>query len=191
MDILADKVLVLNRNCFPLCVMTVERALRLLFQKKALVMDHQWVSYDIEAWSTHAFGKLDRAVRTPSRIYIAPEVIKLTDHDKVFSKNINLTSQNVFLRDDFECQYCGASKDLTVDHVIPRSRAKEFNMDGRINSWSNLVTCCRQCNGKKDNMTPKEAGMVLRSKPKRPTAVRFRLTRTWKESWKSYVSPDD
>lgn len=67
------------------------------------------------------------------------------------------TRFNLFLRDDFVCQYCGGrfhERDLEEEHVQPRSR-------GGKSTWKNLVAACRKCNSLKDDMTPREAGMPL------------------------------
>ena len=69
----------------------------------------------------------------------------------------------IFLRDDFTCAYCGRvlrDSELTVDHIVPRSRGGEY-------SWTNLVTCCPFCNQKKGSRTPEEAGMELLFRPKK------------------------
>lgn len=75
------------------------------------------------------------------------------------------TKFNIFLRDEFRCQYTGEKhppKDLTFDHVIPRSR-------GGKTTWDNIVTAYRPINEMKDDKTPKEAGLQLLKKPHRPT----------------------
>ncbi len=68
------------------------------------------------------------------------------------------TRFNVFLRDRFECQYCGDPKDLTFDHVIPRSR-------GGRTTWENVVTACSPCNLQKGGRLPAQAGMHPRHRP--------------------------
>ena len=71
----------------------------------------------------------------------------------------------IFERDNYTCQYCGKhleKDELTLDHVFPKSR-----MGPDI--WENLVTCCKECNQKKANRTPKEAHMKLLKRPVRPT----------------------
>ena len=78
---------------------------------------------------------------------------------------LRLCRRNVYLRDDFTCQYCGRKplvKDLNLDHVKPRSQ-------GGTATWENLVTSCRRCNFRKGGLTPEGAGMRLLSEPKRPT----------------------
>ena len=85
---------------------------------------------------------------------------------KIPYKNIELSRNNVFKRDGFECQYCGSVRDLTLDHVLPRSR-------GGRSSWKNLVTACKPCNAKKGDFTPEEAGFDLHTKPFKPSYIMF------------------
>ncbi|MCX5998695.1 MAG: HNH endonuclease, partial [Chloroflexi bacterium] len=66
-----------------------------------------------------------------------------------------LTRFEIFTRDRYACQYCRReTRDLTLDHVVPRSRGGEH-------TWENVVSCCHQCNRRKAGRTPEEAGMKL------------------------------
>jgi 5-methylcytosine-specific restriction endonuclease McrA len=105
-------------------------------------------------------------LRTVSSSFPMPSVIRLNRYVQAPYKGVNLTRQNIFKRDNFECQYCGTRKDLTLDHVIPSSR-------GGPHSWLNLVTACKRCNAKKGDFTPEEVGMVLRLKPFKPSYALF------------------
>lgn len=89
--------------------------------------------------------------------FLIPHCIKLTHPvDKKFLRRKSVPSRNGILkRDRNTCQYCGSRYQLTLDHVIPKSRGGE-------DTWSNLVTSCHPCNNKKGNKTPEEAGMVLK-----------------------------
>jgi 5-methylcytosine-specific restriction endonuclease McrA len=97
-----------------------------------------------------------------------PSIIRLNRYvNKPFRQGgVVLNRQNVFKRDSNRCQYCTSVKDLTLDHVQPKSR-------GGKTSWDNLVTACKSCNGKKGDFTPDEAGMILISKPYKPSFVMF------------------
>jgi 5-methylcytosine-specific restriction endonuclease McrA len=81
----------------------------------------------------------------------------------------------VLRRDKYACQYCGNTKKLTLDHVMPRSK-------GGKHSWDNVVIACEPCNSRKGDRTPIQAGMVLRTKPKAPIhpAVTF-AEQFWRE----------
>jgi 5-methylcytosine-specific restriction endonuclease McrA len=114
-----------------------------------------------------------------------PEVIVLTDYNDVPELEVKLTRRNVLLRDNYKCQYCGEKvtvKDFTIDHVTPRSR-------GGPNAWDNFVVACFPCNIKKRDRTPKEAGMVCRSKPQKPAwaPIATRYTSNSPESWKKFL----
>jgi 5-methylcytosine-specific restriction endonuclease McrA len=76
---------------------------------------------------------------------------------------VAFTRFNLFLRDEFRCQYCGSKGDLTFDHVLPRCR-------GGITSWQNVVAACSPCNLRKGSKTLKQAGMRLARAPRAPTA---------------------
>jgi 5-methylcytosine-specific restriction endonuclease McrA len=104
----------------------------------------------------------DREVHSPSLEMRIPSVIALRQYVRQ-SEFPAFTRFNVFLRDRFECQYCGSREHLTFDHVIPR------RLGGRT-TWENIVTACMRCNMKKGGRTPREAGMILRQAPFRPTS---------------------
>jgi 5-methylcytosine-specific restriction endonuclease McrA len=93
-------------------------------------------------------------------IYL-PNVIRLRTYRHIPVRLQVVTRKNIYLRDANTCQYCGSklkSDDLTLDHIIPKSR-------GGKSSWDNMVACCRVCNSRKDNRTPEEAGMPLLHRP--------------------------
>lgn len=163
--------------------------MRLVFSEKAVIMDEVYNGYTASEWREQADPTGKRVIRTPNKAFVIPEVIRLTEFDKIISRPINLTRQNVFLRDDYTCQYCGVTSDLTLDHIIPKSRAKDFKMTTKdINAWENITTCCKTCNNVKDNKTPEEAGMPLNSKPIRPTySVLGFDKKSYKDSWDNYL----
>ncbi|NDA64079.1 MAG: HNH endonuclease, partial [Chitinophagia bacterium] len=80
------------------------------------------------------------------------------------------------------CLYCGSRHQLSIDHVIPRSR-------GGNDSWENLATACQKCNAKKGDMTPEEAGMSMRIRPFRPSYIMFLrdFSGNVKEEWRPYL----
>src|SRR5207249_9625457 len=104
------------------------------------------------------------AITTPRLRLRVPEVVTLTTYDCLPALIVRFSRRNVFRRDHFTCQYCGArpgSAELTIDHVVPRSH-------GGTSSWENCVLACVTCNRHKANRTPEQAGFVLRKKPLRP-----------------------
>ena len=98
-------------------------------------------------------AEYDRAVRSPSVEMKLPSVVSLKTFVKP-STQPAFTRFNVFLRDKFSCQYCGAREDLTFDHLLPRSR-------GGHTTWINVVAACSPCNLTKGNKTMQEANAVL------------------------------
>lgn len=105
-------------------------------------------------------AEYDREVSSPSFSMKLPSVIGLKQYVKP-SKNPAFTRFNVFLRDQFKCQYCGSKSELTFDHVIPRSK-------GGQTTWENVITACSPCNLKKGSQMPKQFGMHPNQKPYRP-----------------------
>lgn len=186
-NVLNEKVLIVNKSFFALCVVSVKTAMKLIFSNKATILDDQYINYNLEDWSkVNVTGK--KVLRTVNRVYAIPEVIRLVDFDQMISKTISLTKQNIFIRDDYTCQYCGDGDELTIDHVIPKSRAKEFGFDKqKINSWENMVTCCRMCNVKKDNKTVKEVGFKLFQKPRCPNYLPNIDTKQIKKTWATFI----
>jgi 5-methylcytosine-specific restriction endonuclease McrA len=103
----------------------------------------------------------DKIVRSPSFEIQLPSVVSLKTYIKP-SRQPAFTRFNVFLRDRFTCQYCGAREDLTFDHVIPRSR-------GGTTTWENVVAACSPCNLRKADRMPAEATMVPAAAPFQPS----------------------
>ena len=103
----------------------------------------------------------DRIIRSPSFSMKLPSVIALKNYIRPQS-DPNFTRFNVFLRDKFTCLYCGAGKNLTFDHVIPKSK-------GGQTSWENVASACSTCNVKKGGKLPAQCGMYPKIKPYKPT----------------------
>ena len=99
----------------------------------------------------------ERKVRSPSFEMSLPSVIALKSFIKP-SDHPNFTRFNVFLRDKFTCQYCDARKDLTFDHLLPKSK-------GGITDWENVVTACSTCNVKKGGKLYNKCELKLKRKP--------------------------
>jgi len=111
-------------------------------------------------------AQYDKVVRSPTTEIRIPSVVVLRDYVKP-QKRVAFTRFNLFLRDEFSCQYCGATGDLTFDHVIPRAR-------GGVTSWQNVVASCGRCNLNKGSRTLKQVGYHLRKPPRRPAAEELR-----------------
>jgi len=147
---MARKVLVLNQDFRALTVCSVQRAFLLVYAEKAELVSN----------SKNTF------LRTVNATYPAPSIIRLQDYVNVPYKGVVLSRQNIFKRDGHVCQYCNAKGELTLDHVMPRSR-------GGQSTWENLTTACKSCNSKKGDYTPEEANMPLKRKPYKPSFFIF------------------
>lgn len=161
-DVLATPVLVLNRGFQPVRITTARQAFTMLYADRADALDEAYEPHDFARWASLPVRADDLAVGTPTSTVRVPRILVLRNYNRVPRTPLRLSRRNVFLRDGHTCMYCGDGGELTIDHVVPRSR-------GGGSSWENLVTCCRPCNLTKGRRTPKEAGMTLRKKPERPT----------------------
>lgn len=117
-----------------------------------------------------------------------PRVIRLNYQVAVPHTELPFSRENIFIRDEFTCQYCGRKfsyDELTLDHVYPKSRLGP-------DIWENIVTCCKECNQFKADKTPKEAGMKLLRRPFRPKEYfEFEMkkySRTDRQYWEQWAS---
>ena len=107
-------------------------------------------------------SEYEEVVRSPSTEIRIPSVVVLKDYVSP-QRTAAFTRFNLFLRDEFACQYCGARGELTFDHVVPRAR-------GGVTSWENVVAACGRCNLRKGSKSLKQAGFSLKKPPVRPSA---------------------
>lgn len=148
--------LALNASFEPLTILSVRRALRLVIDRKAEIL---------EVDTTRVF-------RSESTELPCPVVIRLVRYVHVPRKfRRQVTNTFLFARDGYRCQYCGRHRTdlrgrafLTRDHVVPVSR-------GGANDWGNVVAACSPCNNRKGNRLPREVGMRLLSLPAEPNHV--------------------
>ncbi len=184
--VLNRPTLVLNRNWQPVGVATVSRALVKVFCDNARIVDP--ADYQTYTWSDWAAMRpeADELVIRTSRLRLrVPEVITLIEYDRVPVNAVTFSRRNVFKRDRYTCQYCGCqpgSDELTIDHVLPRSQ-------GGGSSWTNCVLACVECNTRKADRTPEQAGMLLRKQPVRPQWKPLYATHGMRiDSWSKFVS---
>ena len=111
-------------------------------------------------------AEYEEVVRSQRAAFRIPSVVVLKEYVRP-QKRVAFTRFNLFLRDEFCCQYCGSKGDLTFDHVVPRSR-------GGITSWDNVVAACAPCNLRKGNRSLKQSGLALRRPPHQPNAEEMR-----------------
>lgn len=152
MDIDQYRALLLDKSFRPLRALSWRRAILLELSGRVEVLQYY-----------------DHFIQTPSRRFVMPAVLRASSWVERVPSSVALTRRNVLLRDGGICVYCGASgtlRELTIDHVLPRSR-------GGRTEWSNVVSACSKCNRDKGDRTPAEAGMVLGVTPKPPTALQL------------------
>lgn len=144
-------VLVLNSSFEPLNITSWKRAVILLIKEKAQILSSR--------------------------------VIRLLDYVRIpFNKILSYKPSRalIYLRDKNKCQYCGSTKNLTIDHIIPKSK-------GGTNDWTNLCLACSNCNTKKANKLLEQTGMKLMKKPESPkNKVHFTLSSSNVIEWKEY-----
>jgi 5-methylcytosine-specific restriction endonuclease McrA len=161
------KVLILNQSYEPLTICNIKKAIILIYLGKAeLILDD---------------GR--KNLRTVSRVYPWPSIIRLSRFITIPYKKVVLTRKNILRRDSFKCAYCGRSDlPLTIDHVVPKAR-------GGSDSWENLVAACTNCNNKKGDRTPDEANLSLLNKPFKPSHIMFIKNVVGKldDNWKPYL----
>ena len=164
---MSGRVLVLNATYEPINVCTVRRAVVLLLKEKAVLLERG-------RWELHS----------ESATLARPVVIRLVSYVKVprDAHRRKITRRAVFARDSWTCQYCGSRSNLTVDHVIPRSK-------GGLSSWENIVASCAPCNRRKADRTPVQSGMHPVRAPRQPRAEIFiRVSApTIPPAWRAYL----
>ena len=185
-NVLQRPTLILNRNWQPVRVATVARALILLWNETARVVDPtDYQTYDWQQWSRLRPGDGEPFVQAVQFRFRVPEVITLAGYDRLPQGAVTFSRRNIFKRDRFVCQYCGrqlAGEELTIDHVVPRAQ-------GGTTSWENCVLACVDCNKLKADRTPEQANMQLRRTPIRPAWRPFYAANHVRiESWSKFIS---
>ena len=160
-----SNVLVLNFDYTPLNVTSIRRGFVLVDKGKAEIVKSD-----------------ENPITAGYNTYVRPLIIRLLKYIKHHVRTLRASRPRIYKRDNYECVYCGSKKDLTLDHVLPKSR-------GGGNDWTNLVTSCFKCNLKKGNKTPDEARMVMKQKPFVPTLVgeNKSVQKVWNEYQESFV----
>jgi 5-methylcytosine-specific restriction endonuclease McrA len=152
---MSSHVLVLNATYEPLNVVSIRRAILLLLKEKAEIVE-----------AAEAYLRSERMALP------VPLVIRLVYYVRIPRRfSLPISRRTVLARDDFTCQYCGVQpgkRNLTIDHVMPRSRGGET-------TWENVITACGPCNRRKGNRTPSEAKMPLARQPRRPRYLALTL----------------
>ncbi len=163
--------LILNASYEPIKIIHWQKAILLWFQERVEVLDFH-----------------NSQVRSISKSYPLPAVIKLKKYINIRgTRGVRLTRQNVFLRDDYICQYCHHKfnkKNLTIDHVHPISK-------GGLHSWTNVVTACNKCNNQKGCLSLHEFGKSPLHRPTEPqwlpNTEMLYINKNMPEAWRRYL----
>ena len=166
-SLMQEPVLVLNATYEPINVTAVRRAMVLMLKGVA------------QAEEMH-----NTEVHSAAHAHKVPSVIRLLAYRHIPQQSRALSRKNILLRDRNPCQFCVRvfpSSELTLDHVVPRSR-------GGRSTWENLVACCFACNNRKGDRTPQEAGLVLAKQPRQISVhAKHRLMAGDAEAWNKYL----
>jgi len=185
MKILNKPVLILNKSWIPIRIKTVKSAIIMSYRDKATIVDP--VNYNTYSWSKWiqlAVLKDEDCIHSANQNIKIPEIIILSKYNKVPQYDVKLTKRNIFLRDNFKCQYTGKKVNSTngdIDHIMPISR-------GGKTTWDNLVVTFKDINRKKSNKTLQEAGLKLNKMPIKPTTQALMRNRVsdYPESWQKF-----
>lgn len=144
-----QRTLLLDQNFQPLKVISWQKAMLLLFLEKAEIVG----AYD------------NIQIHSGRQSFTLPSILRLMKKNKRSAQKVAFSKSAIFLRDNYECAYCGTKKsrsDLTIDHVVPVCQ-------GGPKNFKNIVTACHPCNEKKAGRTPDQAHMPLRFEPHEPS----------------------
>lgn len=162
-----EAVLVLNADYTPINTTTLTRGFVLVHKGKAEILKGG-----------------EKPIATSIGNFIRPLIIRLLHYVSFRPVKSRISRHKIYKRDNHECVYCGSKKNLTVDHILPKSK-------GGDNTWTNLITCCSNCNRQKGDKTPEEAGMKLRFKPYEPSifseVINSNVEPIWNEFKKSFT----
>jgi len=178
---MSARTLVLDTGFRPHRIIKWQRAVLLLFQEKAQLLE----TYDEPLATPRQKEKAEK--EGWDFIIKIPAVIRLLQRVKS-KKAVRFSRINILTRDKWRCCFCGekfSTKELNYDHVIPRSQ-------GGKTTWENIVSSCYKCNSKKGDRTPEQAGMTLRSKPYKPKnlpIIAFHIDKTDSipEAWRNWL----
>ena len=171
---LTGRVLLLNFSYEPLGTVGVARAVCLWFRGAVFIEENDG----------------ENVLRSPSMTFKVPSVIRLRHYINVRRNRRETTMKRarIYIRDRYRCQYCGltfAPAELTLDHVVPR-------VFGGKTSWTNVVAACGSCNRRKGGRTPEQAGLHLRTHPRRPQWSPMSVTQRLPDSdvpeiWRAWI----
>lgn len=198
--LLKKRCLVLNKTWTAVGIISLQRAITILCGEKAKIIDGGTGSFQLyswEEWSVLVPKTDEEVIKSSHNVFRIPEIIILTDYDKIPSPRVHFSRTTIFKRDNYICQYCGKKvcKDTgTIDHIVPRAL-------GGVTSWTNCILACNLCNSQKADRKLEQAcrtdkhknwcgpsPMRLLSVPKKP---KFSLLKCDKDimpkSWQNFI----
>lgn len=162
-----SRTLILNATYEPLGVVSERRALILVLNSRAVMVEDS-----------------GNVVHFTGGQMALPSVIRLTKYVRVpYRHSVPLSRRAIFARDGGRCVYCTATA-TSIDHVVPRSR-------GGSHIWENVVSACHKCNHLKADRQLKELGWRLRTAPREPIGAAWRILGTGRTDnrWLQYLKP--
>jgi 5-methylcytosine-specific restriction endonuclease McrA len=189
-QLLQRPTLVLNRRWTAIRTTPVQDAIGLVAKGTAVIIEPEsFDTHDLVSWNDLSRARVkfgEAVIRSPRLALVPPEVILLKTYEGEGGRAVVFSRKNLFKRDRYTCQYCGLQpgpEELTVDHVVPRSR-------GGVSSWENCVLACVECNKRKADRTPAQAGLKIRKTPRKPSwkALVQVPARDRRESWEKFLS---
>lgn len=154
-----NSVLVLNSDYSPLNVTSLQRGFTLVYKGKAEVLKSS-----------------EEPIVCGVKKFTRPLIIRLLTYVSFKRRRVRVNRHRILKRDNHSCVYCGSKKQLTIDHLIPKSK-------GGGNTWDNLVTCCISCNSKKGDKMLHETNMKLMKKPTEPTIFSDSVGQSLQKLW--------
>ena len=157
-----EKVLVLNADFTPINVTSVYKGFTLVSKGKAEVLKAS-----------------DKPLLSGMGEFVRPLIIRLLNFVKYRVHKLKINRHRLYKRDGHECTYCGSKRNLTIDHILPKSK-------GGQNTWMNLVTSCSSCNRLKGDKTPEEAGMKMNILPYEPNIFSEIINSSVEDIWENF-----
>jgi len=158
-----NSVLVLNSDYSPINVTSFKRGFNLLYKGKA-----------------EAVKSSDELIYCGLYVINKPIIIRLNNYVKYKFRKMRVNRHRIMRRDGHTCVYCGSKKNLTIDHILPKSK-------GGGNTWSNLVTCCSPCNLKKGDKLLHESGLKMITPPSEPNIFYDSSTEKLKRIYEEFL----
>lgn len=189
-SVLDRSALVLNKAWTPIHLTSVREAISLVAKGAALIIEPEtYQMHDLRTWNdiSRARDRFESERIRSARLAIdPPEVILLNSYGGIGGRSVVFSRRNLFKRDRLTCQYCGVqpgAEALTIDHLIPRSR-------GGTSTWENCVLACIDCNKRKADRSPEQAGLRLRRIPRKPSWRMLAQVspKERRESWEHFLS---